>query len=481
MTLVLLSVFAAAVLYHPAPLAVPIAVLVVAFVVADLRRGLYACAALIALSTEVSLGSVGLDFPSEPLMLLLAAATLVYVLTRAHRIEAAHLLHPISLLLMLHLGWILLTAFAATTPSIAFKFFAAKLWYVLPFYVLAGLLIRREVDLLQLVRWLAVPMVVVLTYCIVRHAQLGFSFELVNKAMYPFFRNHVTYASLSATLFPLFVLAVLQEPRGSFWRKLNVLASLLCLVAVNTSFTRAAVVSLVFGVVFIGIMHWRLTKVSLVLGALLIVGVSTLLVSNNRFFGFTPDYNKTVTHTDFSNLLDATFKLEDISLMERVYRWVAGSYMVPEHPWLGWGPGNFYSHYQGYALESFRTYVSDNPEHSGIHNYLLMTLVEQGHPGLLIFFLLCAAGLLTAQFAYTQAATPARRRAAGAIGACLAINLSFQLINDMLETDKSGPWFFLCLTLLVVLHSEARLKSNWTAEPTLGNQDHVSGGLRASK
>ena len=46
---------------------------------------------------------------------------------------------------------------------------------------------------------------------------------------------------------------------------------------------------------------------------------------------------------------------------------------------------NFYPNYQARTVRSFTTYVSDNPERSGIHNYYLMTAVEQGIPGLLVY------------------------------------------------------------------------------------------------
>ena len=465
--LVLACTALAAALYTPVPLALPLGIVALAFILADLRTALLACAACTVVSTELQLGSLGLDFPSEPLMIVLAALTVVYVLRHGRRIEAAVVVHPVSLALVLHVAWIGFTALTAADSTVALKFLAAKMWYVLPFYVLAALLLRGERSLLRLTRFIAVPMAITLGYCVARHASMGFAFDAVNQAMYPFFRNHVTYASLSTTLLPLFVYGGLREARGGFWRKLMWAVAALSLVAIYTSYTRAAFVSLVLGAGFLLVMRFRLTRLSLAVGAVAIVAVSSLLVSQNRFFGFAPDYNKTITHTEFSDLLEATYQLTDISLMERVYRWVAGAYMSAERPLLGWGPGNFYGSYRGYALESFKTYVSDNPEKSGIHNYLLMVLVEQGYPGLVIFFALCALGLLTAERAYRRAATREHRWAAGALAASLAINLSFQLINDMLESDKSGPWFFLCLALLVVLDLEGRLATRWRERTNL--------------
>ncbi len=459
--LTLLAVAAAAALSTPLPLIVPIGVLGIAIAVLNLRLVLLLCVAAITVSMEVNFGSLGMDLPAEPIMLLLTGLGIIYIVRRAGVIEADFFRHPITLLLLLHLSWILLTTLTSSYQLTSIKYLFAKLWYVVPFYFLAAFLIRRQVDMRRLVLWIAVPLSVVLLWCLVRHAALGFTFEMVNKAMSPFFRNHVSYAALASILVPFFVLSVRSFGKGSLARYWLVATSILALAAVYTSYTRAAFVSLFVGFAFVYIVKWKLTRPALVLAVAVIVAASSFLVSQNRFFGFAPNYTKTVTHKDFSNLLEATYKLEDISTMERVYRWVAGSYMAAEKPWVGWGPGNFHRYYKGFALESFRTYVSENPEKSGIHNYLLMVLVEQGWLGLLIFFSLCVAGLLTAQRAYHRAQTPAERRTVLMLAASLAINLSFQLINDMLETDKSGPWFFLTLALLVNLDLRGRLDQTW--------------------
>lgn len=41
-------------------------------------------------------------------------------------------------------------------------------------------------------------------YVLVRYAGYGFSFEEVNKPMYPFYRNHVSYACMITIFTPSF-------------------------------------------------------------------------------------------------------------------------------------------------------------------------------------------------------------------------------------------------------------------------------------
>jgi O-antigen ligase len=130
--------------------------------------------------------------------------------------------------------------------------------------------------------------------------------------------------------------------------------------------------------------------------------------------------------------------------MERVYRWVAAFQMSKDRPWMGFGPGNFVNFYETYTVKSFQTYVSDNPEGSGVHCYYLMTLVEQGFIGMIIFIALSFLVLIQAEKIYHRCTDPARKRIIMAVTLCTVVMDAFLLINDMVETDKMGSFFFIC-------------------------------------
>ncbi|MEM1215959.1 MAG: O-antigen ligase family protein, partial [Bacteroidota bacterium] len=135
---------------------------------------------------------------------------------------------------------------------------------------------------------------------------------------------------------------------------------------------------------------------------------------------------------------------------ERLYRWVAAGHMTSERPWLGWGPGNFYNFYKSFTVTSFQTYVSDNPEQSGIHNYYFMLIVEQGLPGLLLFLVLLFYFLIRGEQTYhALAAYPDRQRMVLIALLSTIVIATFLIINDLIETDKVGPFFFINLAILV--------------------------------
>ena len=282
-----------------------------------------------------------------------------------------------------------------------------------------------------------------------RHAAYGFSFEDIYRVLSPFYRNHVAYACIMAVFFPFIATSVYWFWERARLRNLLAIISIFFLIAIYFSYTRAAYVALLLAGLSYWMVYWRLTKwVILFAVGSLPIGIS-YLAYENRYLEYAPDFERTITHTEFDDLISATYKLEDISTMERVYRWVGGVFMVQEKPWLGFGPGNFYDFYKSYTVNRFRTYVSNNPEQSGIHNYYLMIAVEQGIIGLIWFILLCATVLWIGENAYHR--TKSAKDKSYIVAALLSfiIIISVLIINDLIETDKVGPFFFITMALLV--------------------------------
>ncbi|MEM1122492.1 MAG: O-antigen ligase family protein, partial [Bacteroidota bacterium] len=435
----------------------PVAYLGLYVAVVDFRKLFFILLATIPLSTEVELpGSFGTDFPSELLVIGLMGLYFLYALHNAPKLDATFFKHPITLLLLLHIAWIAFTALHATDKVIAFKFLLAKIWYVATYYFLAGLLLKTEKDLKTFFKWVFFPLLLTVVVVMIRHAGRGFSFEEVNFVLNPFYRNHVNYAAILVVFFPFLWYAPAWVARfsGRWWALVGAIAFML--LAIYLSYTRAAYVSLIIAAGAYGIVRFMLMKI-VISGALIttILGLN-FVAQNNKYLELAPDFDKTITHSKFDNLLEATAKGEDISTMERVYRWVAGVHMVIDKPLVGFGPGNFYPNYPKYTVLSFTTYVSDNPEQSGIHCYYLMTAVEQGVIGLLIFLSVCFAVLLYGERLYHQAAKAEQRRYVLMALLSFVIIAVLLLINDMVETDKVGSFFFMNMAILVNLEKRIR-------------------------
>ncbi|MEM9850007.1 MAG: O-antigen ligase family protein, partial [Bacteroidota bacterium] len=383
--------------------ALPILAIIIGISISDYRKIFYLLLICIPLSTELVLpNGFGTDLPTEPLIIGLMGIFLYQLAKHPNLVDVRFFKHPISLLLLLHLGWLGLTTITSADPFVSFKFLLAKIWYIIVFYWLAGSLLRSKKSL-RIAFWCVfIPLLFTLVVTNIRHATYGFSFESIYRVLHPFYRNHVAYACIIAVLFPFvfFAIAWYKKRKGIHY---FLIASFLFLcISLYLSYTRAAYIAVLLSVVVYFVIRFRLMKQVLLLAlASSIVGL-LFLSHQNQYLEYAPDYDKTITHTEFNDLIEATYNLEDISLMERFYRWIGGFFMVKEKPLLGFGGGNFYNFYQSYTINSFRTYVSDNPEKSGIHNYYLMLAVEQGLVGLLIFIALIALTLLKAEQAYHQ-------------------------------------------------------------------------------
>ncbi|TAK43322.1 MAG: O-antigen ligase family protein [Saprospiraceae bacterium] len=418
--------------------------------VVDFKKIFFLLLAFLPLTVEVWLpNGVVTDLPTEPMMVAMMGIYFLYVLKRGKSMLANFVRHPIALLLLLHLGWMFFTVITSEAFVISFKFFLAKIWYVTTFFFLAGTLLKTEKDVKSMVWVVLVPLVLTILYVLVRHASYGFSFADVNKVMFPFYRNKVAYACMLSIFLPFVWLGRGWYRRFSlpWWTLLG--AALLLLVGIQFSYTRAAYLTLALAAGSYFVVKWRLMKIVLGLAAIGSVLFVATQLKHRTWLDEKPIYEKTITHERFDDLLSATTKGRDVSTMERVYRWVAGGHMVAEKPLLGFGPGTFTKFYKSYTVTGFTTYVSSNPEGSGIHCYYLMTFVEQGVAGGLLFLALVAFVLLKAEVIYHQTTDPDRRRIVMMVILTTVVIDGLLLMNDLVETDKTGSFFFMCMALLV--------------------------------
>jgi len=294
--------------------------------------------------------------------------------------------------------------------------------------------------MLKLCKLLLISITIACVYVWVNHAPSGFSFHDVNPAVHPVFRNHVNYAGMIMVITP-FYWVHLKSYRGSRFFKLLLYAlGMFLVISLFLSYTRAAMIALLLGIASGAVIHFKLMKPVLLIGMIATSLMVWHLVSDNEFVHYAPEYERTITHKQFDNLIEATAKGEDISTMERAYRWVAGGYMVQDRP-------TFYTAYQGYTLSMFKTYVSHNPDKSTIHNYFLLVLVEQGVIGFLIFVFLCVYALIRGESLYHRLQGFDKRMVLAATVLLIMI-LLVNLINDMVESLKVGAFFFFALFLI---------------------------------
>mgnify|MGYP001208054364 CR=1 FL=1 len=421
----------------------------------DMKQLFFILLFLIPLSTEYSVtSSLSLDFPDELFMLLVTGGLLAFLLLKPGLFPAEAKYSSLFVLLLLQLAWMLVTVVFSTNTLLSTKYFLAKIWYIVPF-VIGGLLFLNSKEDLRKAAWLmVVSMTITIVISLALHATHGFSFESINDTIRPFFRNHVTYSALMVCLLPIIYVAY-RNTEGKEKRNLKILL-IIYLVALFFAYSRGAWLCVIGGAVT----WWALERkilMSLLLGTVIaaIMAVSWLITDDN-YMKFAPDFNTTEFHTDFSQHMQATYQLKDVSTMERFYRWIAGVRMVKEEPVTGFGPNTFYNNYKSYTVAAFKTWVSDNEERSTVHNYFLLMAVEQGIPGMILFGLLVYFIFATASQAYQKLTDPFDRNLALIGAMMLSMIIILNLLSDLIETDKVGSLYFLIMGIMIRLQMKLR-------------------------
>ncbi len=437
----------------------PFAIVVAFLSLLDISRLYYLLILVIPITIEIYLpNGLGIDLPAEIILIGLTALSPFLLLLKFERGGIDYLKHPITIVLIFHLFWILIAAFLGENIIVGVKFFLAKIWYVVPFFFIS-LFIFKEKTSYKVFFWtLLIPLFLTIIYVLVRHASVGFSFSEVNYSVSPIYRNHVNYGLLMVAFLPYVWAFFHWHARGSLERLFLLLVGFVMLVAIYFTYTRAAQAAVLLGVACYFIIRYKWVIPSLLAASIIAILLGVFFVSDSTYLEFAPQYEKTITHENYDNLIEATVKLEDISTMERVNRWVAGGHMIGERPWTGFGPGNFYFNYKNYMVSSFVTYVSDNPDKSGIHNYFLMTLVEQGIVGLLIFVSLLFTALIFGSRLYHLLDDPLLQKLVmAALISIILISITV-LINDLIESLKVGGMFFIAMAIIV--RENVRLKKS---------------------
>jgi O-antigen ligase len=412
---------------------------------------------VLPLSTELNLTpQLGFDFPDELLLVLLTVIVLIKMIHQPRWIPWSIQLHPLILWLIIYLCWILITCLYSVEPLLSVKYLLAKTWMVIPLVVLPQVLLTSQSAIQKMAMCLLVPMLFIVLQALTRHSLYQFSFENVKKTFAPFFRNHVSYSSMLVCLLPVGWCVWKLTPIAHPKRKWIVYALLTGLAGLFFAYSRGAWIALILGFSAIWIIQKKLMGVLLSLAITGVVISTAWLATDKKYLEFAPDHDRTVFHTDFSEHMRATVEMTDVSTAERFYRWIAGVKMLTDKPVTGFGPNSFYTHYKPYTVARFQTWVSDNEEHSTVHNYFILTALEQGVTGLVLFCVLYFGMLLRVQKLYHQLHSRFYRTVALTVAIVLIMIGVINSLSDMIETDKIGSLFWLCLGMIVLLDERSK-------------------------
>ena len=361
------------------------------------------------------------------------------------------------LVVTLQFVWTIIAVIFSKMLFFSLKFLLAKTWLLVCFFILPLWIFREKKDFVRGFLVMLVPMLATVIVILIHHYFLGFKFEKVQKSMSGLYYNHVDYSTVISMFLPLLLVAVpLTKGRNIFIRGSLLLIILIFMTGIGFAYARAAVIGVVFAIVIGLAMRMRLVNFIMPAFYGVVILLMCYMVPNNKYIEFRPDYNNTYMHKNFTDHLISTFRGKDMSSMERLYRWIAAVRMSKDRPLTGYGPRAFYYFYKPYAVTSFRTYVSRNPEQSTTHNYFLYMLVEQGWPAMILYAILMVLIFAKAQKIYHRFKDRFYRHVTIGLAMTIAVGFINNFFSELIETHKVAALFFIPLALLVILDRKSK-------------------------
>ena len=410
--------------------------------------------ALMALGTPFAvdyalIGEMKLSMPVEPMMILFTVVFLFQELLM-RRYDKRILRHPVSILIMLSLLWMAVTSALSLKPVESFKFTAARLWFVIPFFYATALSFQktRHIKMFYWAYALSLGAVVALTTA---KTLGGFSdLQLMHRVMRPFYNDHTAYGCIIALMLPLAVYYIF-EPGNKLWKRLFAAAlSVLLLVGLGLSYCRAAWISVVLAVGMYVMIRLGVRLRWMVLAAVVLTGL---------FFTFRSE----IVYRMGKNTQDSSFTVAeqvqsmsnittDASNLERLNRWDAAFRMWREHPVTGIGPGAYQFIYGPYQRFEMLTVISTNNGDLGnAHSEYIGPLTEQGVPGALLVLAIFVTTFLTGERVYRTAKDRRLGHLALVVTVSLLTYYIHGMLNNFLDTDKLSVPFWGLTAAVVAL------------------------------
>ena len=431
----------------------PLSGLVALLFILRLEAGMLLMALLTPFAVTLSFGgSMRLSMPVEP-MLALFSLMFLFRVGLSGGYDWQLLRHPVSVAVLASIGWFLVTACTSLLPWVSFKYLAARLWFVIPFFFAAAQVFRAPGRIRQVFWCYALGLAGVVIYSTARSVS-GFSdLQTLHRAMTPFYNDHTAYGCALALVMPVAVhLAVGRKGRVQ-GLMLPLLA--LLLLGLGLSYSRAAWISVVtaagvFVLVRLGLrVRWMLLLFAL--------GVGVFFYYQNDVL-YQLGKNRQDSSLDLKGQIESISNIStDASNVERLNRWASALRLWRERPILGTGPGTYQFLYASQQRSYQLSTISTNAGNLGnAHSEYIGPLAEQGVVG---------AALVAAVFALTFAAgVRVYRTAKDTAIANLALALTLGLLtyyvhgifNDFLDTDKlSVPfWAFTAAVVALDVYAE---------------------------
>ena len=436
---------------------IPLAGLVLLLFITRFETGLLCMALLTPFAINMALmPKMELSMPVEPMMLLFTLMFFFRVLV-ARNYDTRLLRHPVSILLLASMGWMLVTTCTSSMPFVSFKYWLARLWFVVPFFFAAAQIFRNKTRIRQFFWCYAIGLIAVICLATAKTVGNFSDLQTLHRVMKPFYNDHTAYGCVIALMLPATFYFLFSRASKGWSRLLSFAIMALLLVGLFFSYCRAAWLSVLgaIGVYVLIRMGMKVKWMVLLFG----LGVGVFFVYQSDVL-----YKLGKNHQDSSYDLAGQIKSisnisTDASNLERLNRWASALRMWKENPMLGCGPGTYQFRYASYQRSYQLSTISTNAGNLGnAHSEYIGPMTEQGIPGVLLVVCIFMATFATGVRVYRTAKDRQVADMALAFTLSLLTYYIHGVFNNFLDTDKlSVPfWAFTAVVVALDVYSEKK-------------------------
>lgn len=413
---------------------------------------------------------IGVSLPAEIIMIsitLLFICRICYDLTFHKKL----LKHPVTIAVFAYLTWMLITCISSEYPLVSFKFLAAKIWFIVSSYFMVIQLMQKDIH-----KWItffncyAVALATVVIITTIKHAMTGFGDRIAHWIMSPFYNDHTAYGAILAFFIPITFGMVFLPKIGKAKRTLYILLTIIFIVGLYLSYSRAAWLSLIGAIAI-----WSVLKLRIKF-SWFIVGIALI---GTFFFCFADDilYRMSRNSQDSSgNLAEQLQSISNISTdasnVERLNRWQAAFRMIEARPIVGWGPGTYQFAYAPFQDSRYKTIITTNLGDGGnAHSEYIGPCAETGFVGLATVLALMIFVLYYGITTYTRSKSKTVRVISLSATLALITYYIHGTMNNFLDTDKLSLPFWGAFAIIVVLNCYYTQYSDKQLDSTKKNDD----------
>ncbi|NNE54867.1 MAG: hypothetical protein HKN32_02520 [Flavobacteriales bacterium] len=335
-------------------------------------------------------------------------------------------------------------------PLVSFKFFTARLWFVVSCYLLAIEVFKESKNIHRFIWLSTIPLCIVIGYTMARLISFGVDKQHAHWVMDPFYKDHAVYGAAIAMFLPFIAGFTLTKSRSNTYKLAAFVVLFILIIGEIFSYSRAAWLSLV-GAVGVFFIMWFRIKFRYVAALGVIAAVIGFMSLEHIIIDL--ERNKTDSATDFTEHVRSMSNIAtDDSNLERLNRWDCALAMFDEKPVLGFGPGTYAFLYAPYQRPERITLISTNFGDLGnAHSEFLGPLAEQGVLGLITIVALIGLVLYHAITLYYRLEDPQLKMLV--MGALMGLITYYihGVLNNYLDQDKAAVPFFALTAIIVAI------------------------------